>query len=57
MRTTIDIEDDLLAAAKGPARMQNVPAGQFVSKLLRHALADGTVQGARPSHPAAIAAH
>jgi hypothetical protein len=39
MRTTIDIEDDVLAAAKELARVQNVSAGQVVSKLLRNALA------------------
>ena len=41
MRTTIDIEDDVLAAAKELARLQNVSAGQIVSKLLRNALAGG----------------
>ena len=41
MRTTIDIEDDVLAAAKELARQQNVSAGQVVSKLLRNALAGG----------------
>lgn len=45
MRTTIDIEDDILAAAKELARMQNVSAGQIVSKLLRNALAGEAVQG------------
>lgn len=39
MRTTIDIEDDVLAAAKELARLQNVSAGQIVSTLLRLALA------------------
>jgi hypothetical protein len=38
MRTTIDIEDDVLAAAKELARLQNVSAGQVVSRLLREAL-------------------
>lgn len=44
MRTTIDIEDDVLAAAKELARMQNVSAGQIVSKLLRNALAGEAAQ-------------
>lgn len=44
MRTTIDIEDDVLAAAKELARLQNVSAGQVVSKLLRDALAGGQSQ-------------
>lgn len=44
MRTTIDIEDDVLAAAKELARMQNLSAGQVVSSLLRRALAGGPQQ-------------
>ncbi|MFA7242259.1 MAG: CopG family transcriptional regulator [Sulfuricellaceae bacterium] len=39
MRTTIDIEDDVLAATKELARLQNVSAGFIVSKLVREALA------------------
>ena len=39
MRTTIDIEDDVLAAARELARLQNVSAGYIVSKLIREALA------------------
>lgn len=39
MRTTIDIEDDVLAATKELARLQNVSAGYIVSKLIREALA------------------
>ena len=38
MRTTLDIEDDVLAAAKEIARRQHVSAGQVVSNLLRKAL-------------------
>lgn len=38
MRTTIDIEDDVLAAAKELARSQNVSAGSIVSRLMREAL-------------------
>lgn len=38
MRTTIDIDDDVLAAAKELARLQNVSAGQVVSRLVRQAL-------------------
>ena len=38
MRTTLDIEEDVLAAAKEIARRQNVSAGQVVSRLLREAL-------------------
>ena len=39
MRTTIDIEDDVLAAAKELARLHNVSMGYIVSKLVREALA------------------
>lgn len=39
MRTTLDIEDDVLAAAKELARRQGTSAGQVVSRLLRAAMA------------------
>lgn len=39
MRTTIDIDDDLLAAAREIAQRERVSAGQVVSRLLRAALA------------------
>jgi len=42
MRTTIDIEDDVLLAAKEMARRQNRFAGQVVSQLLREALLSGS---------------
>lgn len=38
MRTTIDIDDDLLAATKELARKEGRTAGQVVSRLLRHSL-------------------
>ena len=38
MRTTLDIEDDVLAAVQELARQQGLSAGQVVSKLLRSAL-------------------
>lgn len=38
MRTTLDIDQDVLAAAKELARRQRVSAGQMVSQLLRRAL-------------------
>ena len=37
-RTTLDIEDDVLAAAKELAHRQGVSAGKVVSSLLRSAL-------------------
>ena len=48
MRTTIDIDDDVLAAAKELARLQNVSAGQIVSRLVRQALA-GTQNMVKPA--------
>jgi Arc/MetJ family transcription regulator len=39
MRTTLDIDDDLLAAAKELARRERSTAGRVVSRLLRHSLA------------------
>lgn len=38
MRTTLDVEDDVLAAAKELAQRQGVSAGKVVSSLLRSAL-------------------
>lgn len=41
MRTTLDIDDDLLAAAKELARREGATAGQVVSRLLRRSLTGG----------------
>lgn len=38
MRTTLDIADDVLHAAKEQARREQKTAGQVVSELLRQAL-------------------
>ena len=38
MRTTLDIDDDVLHAAKERARREHRTAGQVVSELLRQAL-------------------
>ena len=38
MRTTLDIDDDLLSAAKEIARRERSSAGEVVSRLLRRAL-------------------
>ena len=38
MRTTLEIDDDLLAAAKELARREGATAGQIVSRLLRSSL-------------------
>ncbi len=56
MRTTLDIADDLLAAAKEISRQQGQTAGQVVSMLLRRALAGGAAAGGTPdaSAPATV---
>ncbi len=41
MRTTLEIDDDVLQAAKDLARQQNKTAGQVVSELSRRALVGG----------------
>ncbi len=38
MRTTLDIDDDVLQAAKERARRERRTAGQVISELLRRAL-------------------
>jgi hypothetical protein len=38
MRTTLDIDDDVLQAAKERARSENKTAGQMLSELARRAL-------------------
>ena len=56
MRTTIDIEDDVLAAAKEMARRQRVSAGTVISRLLREAMsgAAGTERSSASGvHPVA----
>ena len=45
VRTTLDIEDDVLAAAKELARRQGTSAGQMVSRLLRAALNGSAFSG------------
>jgi hypothetical protein len=54
MRTTLDIEDDVLAAARELARRQGTTTGQMVSRLMRAALSgaastDQAGAGATPS--------
>lgn len=52
MRTTIDIEDDVLAAAKELARAQNVSVGHVVSKLVRETLAGRQQEQSGKKHAA-----
>lgn len=48
MRTTLDIDEDVLAAAKELAKRQNLSAGQVVSQVLRKALTGQVGQSAPP---------
>ncbi|MCC5888413.1 MAG: hypothetical protein JJT88_18410 [Gammaproteobacteria bacterium] len=41
MRTTLDIDDDVLAAAKERARREGTSVGKVVSRLLRQAMTQG----------------
>jgi hypothetical protein len=41
MRTTLDIDDDLMRAAKEMARREKLSTGQVVSRLLRLGLTRG----------------
>jgi Arc/MetJ family transcription regulator len=47
MRTTLEIDDDLLNAAKEMARNEGTTAGQVVSRLLRNALTGNPLRTAR----------
>ena len=44
MRTTLDIDDDVLMAAKERARHENKTAGQVLSELGRKALSGQTAE-------------
>jgi len=56
MRTTLDIEMDVLSAVKEIARQKNVGVGKVVSELLRQALMGNMSPAAKtqPSSPSAI---
>jgi hypothetical protein len=45
MRTTLDIDDDVLRAAKDLARRERKTAGRVLSELARKALAASPVSG------------
>ncbi|MBC8054951.1 MAG: hypothetical protein H7Y61_00050 [Rhizobiales bacterium] len=55
MRTTLDIDDDLLTAAKELARREGATAGQVVSRLLRHSLTGVNMPVPSRAHPKAVA--
>jgi hypothetical protein len=52
MRTTLDIADDVLQAAKERARHENRTAGEIISELARRGLAQPAVQGSVREPPA-----
>ena len=57
MLTTIDIDDDLLVAAKELARREHCTAGEVVSRLLRASLTgQGSAAGLRSPSPGCSAA-
>ena len=51
MRTTVDIDDDVLMAAKDIARQKGVSMGKVLSDLARQALTRETVTGTRNGIP------
>lgn len=55
MRTTLDIADDVLFAAKEIARREKKPLGQIISELARRAFAQPAegLAGGRPPEPGA----
>lgn len=53
MRTTLDIADDVLHAAKERARRENKTAGQVISELARSALTSPPAPAPRAAEPRA----
>ena len=53
MRTTLDLDDDVLHSAKEIARRENKTAGQVLSELARRALTQGAT-AATKREPAAV---
>ena len=51
MRTTIAIDDDVLAAARAIARQRNQSVGTFVSELARHSLRPPVARAERNGVP------
>ena len=55
MRTTLDLDEDVLASAKEIARRENKTAGQVLSELARRALTQGAgAARAAKGEPAAV---
>lgn len=59
MRTTLDLDDDVLASAKEIARRDNKTAGQVLSELARMALTQGLSAGSalRAAAAGAVSPH
>jgi hypothetical protein len=51
MRTTVDIEDDLLLAVKAVAHRRRVPLGRVISELIRKSIVDSDAAGTRNGVP------
>lgn len=54
VRTTIDIENDVLAAAKEIARTENVSVGKVISRLVRQALAGHVAEVSSPDDASSV---
>ena len=50
MRTTLDIDDDVLSEAKQLARKHNSTAGQIISDLARQALSMSSIADGEPRY-------
>lgn len=57
MRTTLDIDDDILAAAKDLARAEGRTMGQVISELVRRALTAPSHGGPGLAEPSAAFVH
>lgn len=51
MRTTLDIDDEVLLAAKDIARRKNSTAGAVISELARQALTGATIAPSEVAEP------
>jgi Arc/MetJ family transcription regulator len=50
MRTTLDIDDDVLTAAKQLAKKRNSTAGEVISDLVRQALTKSAIRDEEPRY-------
>jgi hypothetical protein len=50
MRTTLDIDDDVLAVAKQLAKARNSTIGRVISDLARQALTRSPIRGEEPCY-------